>query len=337
LIRVAGLVLALFVAAGAAGADDLRNGPLEWREHWLLAQGRLTLPPASPRTVPRGLTVVSIDLDWGNDLGWDQPEAGESDEGRLFLVDGEHRTLALDVRHGLAHRLDVGFRIPLEWRGGGSLDGLIDWFHGFTRKLGLPDNGRRAFERDLLRIDLRRDGEPLPLDDRPGAGLGRAEVFARWALHDGAAAGSALVVRLALPTGTGPFASGGAALGLQLVGGRALGGSAAAFAGLGATIGPGRADGPVDVAIVRPEGFLALERGLSRRWSIVAQSNAAGRLVTNVDRYPSIQWYLSLGGRLQLDAGWMFEGGFTENIASQQGTTDFGIQLRVARSLGRRR
>jgi hypothetical protein len=70
---------------------------------------------------------------------------------------------------------------------------------------------------------------------------------------------------------------------------------------------------------------------------VVAQSNAAGRLIDNVDDYPGLQWYLSLGGRVRLDSGWGVEGGFTENLANQQATTDFGVQARVTRTLGSRR
>jgi hypothetical protein len=332
----AGLALLLALAPAPASADDLTAaGPLEWREHWLLAQGRLTLPPVSPEPLPTGTTVISIDFDWGNDLGWEQDHTGESIEGRSFLVDGEHRTFALDLRRGLAHGFDAGVRVPLEWRGGGLLDGVIEWFHGFTRALGLPDNGRRTFLQDLLRADLRHDGEPLAWDDRSGTGLGRIEVSGRWAPFR--AVRGALVLRLALPTSTGPLRGGGAAAAVQVVAAHGLGRAADVYGGFGASFESDSQRGGVDYAAFRPEGFLAYERRFGRRWSAVAQSNAAGRLITNVDRYPAIQWYVSLGSRLRLDSGWTAEGGFTENIANQQATTDFGVQVTLSRRFGRRR
>lgn len=336
--RAAGLALLVALAPVLASADDRSpGGPLEWREHSLLAQGRLTLPPISPDTLPPGATVLGIDFDWGNDLGWEQDQPGESTEGRSFLLDGEHRTLTFDVRRGVARGLDVGLRVPLDWRGGGLLDGVIEWFHGFTRKLGLPDNGRSSFAQDLLRADLRRGGEPLQWDDRSGTHLGRIELFGRWAPLGHQAARVAVVARVAFPTGTGPFAGGATAGAVQLVGAHRTGRSADIYGGLGATFGSESQGGNLQYAAVRPEGFLAFERRFGRRWSALAESNAAGRLITNVDRYPAIQWYLSLGFRLRLDRGWALEGGFTENIMDQQATTDFGVQMGITRRLGARR
>jgi Protein of unknown function (DUF3187) len=337
LSRAFALALLMALARDVGAADAPATSPLEWREHWLLARGRLALPAASSHALPEGHTTIGVDFDWGNDLGWDQPHPGESPESRSFLVDGEHRTLTVEIRRGVSHGLDLGLRVPLEWRGGGVLDGVIDWFHGFTKRLGLPDNGRSTFVRDLLRADLYHGGQRLAWDDRFGAGLGRLELSARWSIQDRGSDSAALIGRLALPTGTGPFAGGGTAAGLQVVGSRALGRATGTFGGLGATLGGERRVGDVEYTWLRPEGFLGLERRLGRRWSVLAQSNAAGRLITNIDHYSGIQWYLTLGGRLRLDSGWTVEGGFTENIASQQATTDFGVQLGVTRAFGSRR
>jgi len=336
--RPAGFALLLVLAPALAPAADLAaGGPFEWREHWLLAQGRLTLPPMSPDPLAPGTTAFSLGFDWGNDLGWEQARAGESTDGRSFLVDGEHRTLAFDVRRGLSPGLDVGVRVPLEWRGGGVLDGVIEWFHGFTRALGLPDNGRTLFARDLLRVDLRHDGEPLAWPDPSGTGLGRVELSARWAPFQGPGMRGAVVLRLALPTSTGPFGASGTAAAVQVTGAHAFGSATDVYCGFGASFESDTHVGGVDYAAVRPEGFLAFERRFGRRWSAVAQSNAAGRLVTNVDRYPAIEWYLSLGPRLRLDSGFILEAGFTENIANQQATTDFGVQMTLSRRFGTRR
>ena len=331
------VLLALLAPPRVLAEDPPAGGPFEWREHWLLAQGRLTLPPVSPDILPKGAWAITADGDWGNDLGWRQPRPGESAVGRSFLVDGEHRTFSLAARRGLGRGLDVGVRLPLEWRGGGILDGVIDWFHGFTRKLGLPDNFRTRFATNLLRVDLYQAGRHLAWDDSPGTGLGRIELFGRWSLLASKETRLALVLRAAPPTGTGPFAAGGMAAAAQLSAARRIGASADLFGGVGVSVGDQRREGDVEYAPVRPEAFLALERRLSRRWSVLAQSNAAGRLVTNVDHYPWIQWYLSLGARLRMDSGWALEGGFTENIAEQQATTDFGVQLGLTRRLPSRR
>jgi hypothetical protein len=343
---VRGVALAALLAAApffaAAQEDDVsRRGPFEWRERWLLAEPRLTLPAVSPDPLGRGVTRIRFDVDWGNDFGWDQPVPGEYPLGRRFLVDGEHRSVGIDARRGLTDRLDVGLRVPIEWRGGGFLDGIIDGFHGFTRRLGLPDNARGAFLRDQLRVSgSDTAGAPIVWDDRSGTGLGRVEITTRWALMPPSVSSSgraALVTTVSLPTGTGPFVTERLALGLQLVGAHSLGPSADLFGGVGGTFGDAPRSGSIEYETARAHGFLALERRFGRRWSAIAQSSAAGRLVRNIEAYPGLQWYLALGARFNLDSGYGIEAGFTENIANQQATTDFGVQIGVSRRFGRRR
>ncbi len=336
---LAGLLVAGAVVARAED-DEARHGPFEWRERWLLAQPRLVLASVSPDTLGRGVTRVRADFDWGNDLGWQQPEPGESSTDRRFLVDGEHRSLGIDVRRGLTERLDIGVRLPIEWRGGGILDGVIDWFHGFTRRLGLPDNGRASFLRDQLRVEgALLSGAPLVSDTRGGTGVGRIEVGTRWALAPPSASRTgrlALVTTLSLPTATGPFATSHVALGVQLAGARRVGGSGALYGGVGGTFVDEPSRASIEYETTRAHVFAAFERRFGPRWSAVAQSSAASRLVRNVADYPGLQWYLAMGARLNLDSGYSVEAGFTENIANQQATTDFGVQVGVSRRFGRR-
>lgn len=129
------LLIALACADVARGQEPLnpadatirpaRRGPIEWREEWLLAQPRLTLPATSPDLLPPGENQLRVDFDWGNDFGWSQEVVGEVPGDRRFLVDGEHGTLGVALRHGMTRRLEVGFRLPVHWRGGGLLDGVI--------------------------------------------------------------------------------------------------------------------------------------------------------------------------------------------------------------------
>jgi hypothetical protein len=337
---LATLALSLASIAAAQDDDSSPRGPFEWRETWLLAQPRLTLPAISAETLGGGVTVARVDIDWGNDFGWRQPHPGELTPDRQFLVDGEHRSVGLEVRRGLGERFDLGLRVPIEWRGPGILDGVIDWFHGFTRRLGLPDNARRSFRTDLLRVEGRDDeGRPLTWDTREGASLGRIELLGRWALvapRPDSGKRLALVARLAFPAPSGPFQTAGVAFGAQLAAAHSLGRAWGLYGGFGGTFEGGELRGDVRYQRARANGFLAGERRLGRRWSVVAQTAATSRLVTNLASYPGLQWYLSLGARLNLDSGTTVEGGFTENIANQQATTDFGIQVAFSRRFGRR-
>jgi hypothetical protein len=335
----AALALAISGSAAAQEDDASRPGPFEWRETWLLTQPRLTLAPVSPDTLGKGVTVARAGFDWGNDLGWNQTREGEDPLDRRFLVDGEHRSIGLEIRHGLGERVDVGMRLPIEWRGGGIIDGVIDWFHGFTRRLGLPDNGRSSFDTGLLRV-LGRDASGRALDWNPegGTGLGRLELLLRFGLRQAPpSCGTrvALVARVGLPTGTGPFETTGLAAGGQMVAARSVGTAWDLFVGVGGAVEGDPETGDVRYRRSRGYGFMTAERRFGRRWSAVAQTAAASRLVTNLARYPGLEMYLSLGARLNLDSGTTIEAGFTENIANQQATTDFGIQIGVSQRFGR--
>lgn len=321
----------------ASAPPERRRGPLDVRETWLLAQPRLTLAPLAPDVLPKGAAVWRISGDWGNDFGWNQQAAGEQPRDRRFLIDGEHATLAVALRHGLGARWDVEARLPIQWRGPGVLDHVIDAFHGFTRKLGLPDNQRGRFERDRLRVAGRSpSGQPLLWGGAAGAGLGRLELGARLRLGAAEARGWAwaLAPRVALPSGTGTFAAPGLEAGLQLVGARPLGARWDVFSGAGATFGGARAFQGVRYRRLRAHAFAALEWRAAQRLSLLAQVDAASRLVTDVAGYPRLQSYVRLGVSLDTGRHHRLSAGFTENIADQQATTDFGVFIELGLQAG---
>lgn len=326
---------ALFFGAAHAGQaqDDGIRGPLGPREEWLLAEPRLTLPALAPDPIEPGRTTIRARLDWGNDFGWSQQFAGELPGDRRFLVDGEHRTLDLEIRRGASARLDVGLRVPLRWRGAGLLDGVIDWWHGLTKKLGLPENSRSFFFSNRFRVEGRdAAGRPLAWTET-GTALGNVEADARWAIARSASgrARAAVVARAMLPTGTEAFATRSLGGGLQLVGGRAVGERWDFQAGLGGTLESKAAIDGIRYSRGRVHGFAATEWRTGRRFSLLVETSAASRLIANLARYPGLQWYLNLGARMNLDSGWTIEGAFSENIAQQQATTDFGVQVGVVR------
>src|SRR5262245_57291277 len=119
--RLSAALALLLLRLPASAAEPERRGPFEAREGYLLAQRRLALSPLSPDPLTRGDWQLRLDLDWGNDF---------ARRLRGYMIDGEHRALALSVRRGVTGSLTLGARLPLLWRGGGSLDGVADWIHG---------------------------------------------------------------------------------------------------------------------------------------------------------------------------------------------------------------
>lgn len=329
----AALALALARAAEpaepAAGAPS-RRGPFEIRDEWLLAQPRLSLPAVSPDSLPAGRTRLSLELAWGSDFGWQS--AASPPEPADFLVDGEHRTLSLDVRRGLTATLMAGLRLPLRWRGGGLMDGIIDAFHDIT---GLPGGARPLFPADQLRVegtDTRQ--RPVRWQGGAGTGVGNAELLGHWAFRPAAPGrwAGALVLRAALPTATGSFAGTGAAAGAQLVSARSLHRTIDLYAGAGGTVHPRRVVAGIEYPPLRGHGFLTLEWRPARRWSLVAEADASTRLVRNLVRYPGWQSYFRLGAAVDVSERWRVHGAFLEGIKSQQATTDFGIVAGMART-----
>ncbi len=80
-------------------------------------------------------------------------------------------------------------------------------------------------------------------------------------------------------------------------------------------------------APARAHGFLALEWRPWRRLSLVAETDAASRLVENIDSYPGLHWIVNVTGRVDVGPRLRLDLGFTENIESQLTTTDFALYL----------
>jgi hypothetical protein len=322
------LPFAFSFAVPPAPADSAVNpprGPAAIRDAQLLAQPRLTLPAVSPYTTRRGAWEIEVSGLWANSFSWTQDKAGETPVTRRFLIDGEALVLDATLRRGLARNLDVGVRVPVHGRTGGTLDGFIDWWH---RLAHTPDGKRPAFLRDAFRVEgVTTEKVPFSWNDRSGFGLGNLELDARWRVVEGAdgSASLALVGRISLPTGTGPFDGNGFGGGGQLVAAAPLGRSFDLYAGAGLTA---QDEGPVQGVLytpVRGHGFLAVEWRPWRRLSLVAETDAASRLVENVQSYPGLHWILNITARIDLGGRTRLDLGFTENLVSQLTTTDFAL------------
>jgi uncharacterized protein DUF3187 len=319
---LAAALAACCLAPAAAAQAPARRGPLDVREEWLLAQQRLTLPALSPDPLARGALDLRVAVDWGSDFAL---RGGRGD--LAYLVDGEHRTLAVEARRGVTDRLTLGVRAPVHWRGGGMLDGVIDWWH---RTTGLPDNDRPLFPTDRFRVEGRDTaGRPLHFTGAPGTGVGNLEASALWAVHpDPAGAALSLVARADLPTGTGPYASAGVHGAVQAVGAVPLGRTVDLYSGLGTTLASQDERDGISYKRKRIHGFVALEWRAARRLSLLAEANGSSRLVTNVAAYRPFQLHLRIGAKLDLGPATRLEAGFVEGLTVQN-TTDFGVQSAV--------
>ena len=322
----------LLALAAAARADDasMPRGPAPIRDEHVLAQPRLTLPAVSTATTPAGRWTWTAAVLWSNSFSWDQDRPGEAPGLRRYLIDAETLTLDATLRRGLRRDLDVALRVPFRWRGGGVMDPMIDWWH---RVGGFPDGDRPDFRRDAFRVQgLTTDGSAWSWTPYAGSGLGDVELEARWRALDGGASAPSLawIARASLPTGTGPFAGNGLGAGVQLVLSSPLGRRFALHAGAGGTA---QDSGPVRGVAYRParaHGFFAIEWMAARRLSLVVETDAATRLVRNVEHYPGTHWILNAAARIDLGAHRRLDLGFTENLIDQGSTTDFALHAAVS-------
>jgi len=310
---------------------DARRGPVEIRDLYVMAQPRLTLPSIGPDTLGCGATTVRGCFHWSNSFGVvAEGVEGEDPPGKRFIADGETRTLDVEATHGVRRDLDVAFRVPLHWRGGGVLDSMIDEFHELTEPIGVLNNDRPLFFQDKFRVNGRTtDGGTFSWDDEKGIGLGDVEASAKWRFLDGGREGWSLaaVLRLTLPTSTGPFEAGGLGVGAQVVTAKRLGRRFDVFAGVGATAQTDDEVDGVHYVPVRGHAFAALEWRPWRAWSVVVSGDAATRLVDDVVDFAGEHVYLHMDVKVDLSPRTRLELGFTENIEDQQTTADFGMHF----------
>jgi hypothetical protein len=306
-----------------------RRGPIEIYDDHVLAQARLTLPAVSPFTVPPGTWRFDVSVLWSNSFSWTQDVAGEEPADRRFLMDGETFTVAATLRRGIGRHVDLGLRIPLQHRSGGTLDPFIDVWHRLFR---LNDAARPSFLRNAFRVEgLTTAGSRFEWTEATGTGLGDIEVNGRWRMVDGGdgSLSAALVGRLSVPTASGPYRGSGPGAGAQLVVTAPLGRTADVYLGAGLTVqDPGPVRG-LEYERARGQGFAAFEWRPWRPVSLIAETNIATRLVKNIDSYPGVHWLVNLEVRIDLGERLRLDLGLTENLIDQQSTTDLGLYFGV--------
>jgi hypothetical protein len=315
---------------GSGDATRLLLGPAQIRDGHPLAQARLTLPSVSPRPVERGRWEIQTAILWSNSFSWSQDVPGEHPLDRQFLVDGETGIFEISVRRGLSARADLGLRIVANERGGGTLDGFIDGWHEL---LDLPAGNRPDFLRDAFRVEGRtKSGAPFAWNRHDGFGLGGVELDGRYLFADGGQdrLSAAVVGRVHLPTGTGPYEGDGFGAGVQLALQAPLGRRVGLFTGVGATA---QDEGPVrgvEYEAVRGHAYAAIEWRVAGALSLIGETNIATRLVANIQSYPGTHWLVNVGGRVTLGGRTRLDVFVTENILSQLTTTDVALFVGVA-------
>ena len=112
----------------------------------------------------------------------------DSNNREFLNLDGETLRFALDMRYGLASKLDLQLEVPWLEQSGGELDQLIDDWHDLW---GMSDGGRSRVDRDLLDYQYASLSAPGFLLDSDSSGLGDITLALNYAFfNDGDAVAS---------------------------------------------------------------------------------------------------------------------------------------------------
>ncbi len=329
-IRFATVLLTLVAAPSAAEVlGDRESGPLS---------GLFGLPDSTEgATLPAsGQNVLEVSLRTSSHSNVDMAD----DESLVF--DGETTRLRLRYRRGIGERLELGVEAGYVWHQSGTLDSLIEGWHGI---FGLPDGDRRDRPEDALEIlyaDSR--GTRLALRDNTH-GIGDLRLIAGWRLASGADRDTALRLGLKLPTGEGDELLGSGGVDFSI----GLAGDYRRVAGSDRLTGFYRLDavylGEPDFLADRHESFVGqIAGGLGYRMTAAIELLAQGKwrsaiYDSAVDSVGDAALTLTFGGNLRLSERWLMSLAVTEDLRVQSApdvSFELALRYRPAHRAGRR-
>jgi len=169
------------------------------------------LPPIGEASlVPVGKVDGRFSLDLANnfvEISKNKPK------GEEIVLDGESSRTTLDIRYGVARRMELGIQIPYVTVSGGFLDRTIERFHSAVG----AEQGLRTLEpRNRLLYYYENNGKTLFFRNNSIQGLGDIRLSGGWQLYQEPSGAVALRASLKFPTGERFLGSGGTDLALWL-------------------------------------------------------------------------------------------------------------------------
>jgi hypothetical protein len=187
------------MAAAQAGSDwsstpAVGLGPLLLRSQSPLNLLQLTPTPLPPITVQRGQLDIGVLESWNNYF--------DVDPGGRYIIDAGTLGLTIGAGYGITDTLDVSVSLPVTYRGGGILDGFVEWFEN---GLGVPNKDRRRYPRNQFLVLLHgEDGKTYQFTGTAsGWGLEDGTATARYQISRGSETTPAILAGFGvkLPTG----------------------------------------------------------------------------------------------------------------------------------------
>ncbi|MBI5746466.1 MAG: DUF3187 family protein [Nitrospirae bacterium] len=315
--------LAAYAEEAHSCSANVGYGPLNIRGQSPFQMLHLSLTPSAPSTLHREKWEAQILTTWVN--RWN------ISEGRYF-IDNETLRMATRVKYGLTEYLQVGIEVPVLWRGGGIMDGGIDWWH---KTFGLDRAGRNEFPKNRFRVEFdHKDGSKFVLDeDDAGVGLQDTVLSSQITLTCGGASrpAAALGFSVSLPTGGDEklFGSGGSDLNVALILAKRVGNFYLYLNG-GYTRFDTNEIGGVELKKDQWTLFTGLEYRIWKKTSLILQNLINSAVAKDFFEFSEYTDEISWGIKSEFSPGWMIEFAAIENIINFKNSPDFGVHAGVS-------
>jgi len=296
----------------AEAAVTPRPGPLSVRGHSLFQIAAIDFVPDAPLPIARGAWEVHFSGTWINVFNYDPGK---------FVIDGEFVRASASFWYGMTEDVIVGAIVPVEYIGGGWLDGLIMDFHD---AFDLGQGGREEFDTDEFQIvvgDEKRDA-------RSAAYLGditlamQARLLGKSDAHPGLLLGW----KLKLPTATdndfhdthGPAIGVTIAADWSVAGFQVYAGLGAAYVGNTVVIGE-------ELERLQYSFLISVERVIVDRVSAVIQVLAQSPIARDFHEFSDWTVEVSTGIKIQVSKSVAFQWAVLENLFNFDNSPDVGV------------
>lgn len=310
--------IGLAPAAGAARADDTivtsGRGPIQLRNMRPYNLLFLQFMPESGDVLASGAGSLSFQWDAANNMLIPSPN-----QGATVVEDNEYERFLFSWRKGLGRQLELGVFVPILWRNGGFMDGLLSGWHSLWGFPGRGDDdvlGRDAYPkyRSILRV-VDSSGNTR-IDQGNAFGPGDVSVTLKSSLiRTTPRAALAARLGLKLPTGnpTVLLGSGNADVGLSLDARYSVGRDVILYLNAGGIL-MGKASHAPGAQSRMTEGMIGVEYRPNRRDSFHLQVDANSMALRTGNRFADqADVTATFGYKRVLDSCHILFAAFSEN------------------------
>jgi hypothetical protein len=282
---------------------------------------RLDHPPGTPMTLRRGQREIQEQTDWANYF---------CDGGSLYLLDYELLRLRLGIAYGVTDRTQIGISSSTSYQGGGSLDGLIEWFE---RSVGAINHSRLDAPRNRYLIRVRsRDGSILEYGGQDSGWHVENMAFElKHQLLEGSETTPALaasaIVKLPVGGRVPGRPDGGVDVGASLSAGLRLG-RFNLYGSLGVVAFGSSDSNGVDLMRYQPSTMSAVEYRATPRTSVVGQALVSGPVARHFGDFSDRTVELAVGVKHRIGRNLLLEASVVENLLVSGNSADVAFHER---------